>query len=444
MFVPGSFDDDDAFDTLAETLDELCESHGIKGNAAFYLSIPPAMFPIVLQQMQRTGMADNDAAGGWRRVVVEKPFGHDLRERARAQRAGRRRVHRAGRVPHRPLPGQGDRPEPDGAAVRQPAVRAGLERQLRRLGADHDGRGRRHRRPGRVLRRDRRRPRRAAEPPAAAAGADRDGGAGRVHRRGDPDREAQGAAGDHAARTTSSATPSAASTTRAGRPASGPRPTAPRRTSRADSNTETYAAVRLGIETRRWAGVPFYLRTGKRLPRRVTEIARAVQEGAAPAVQPDRHRGTRPQPARHPGPARRGRHAEVRFEGAGLGDGGPRRLDGLPLRRGVHRVLPRGLRAADPRRPARRRDAVPAQRRGRGVLAGHRPARGVLGRPPAGTSTGPASGARRRPTRCSRATAAPGGGHDARGGGADDDPVGHHRHGRRQGAGRGAAHRRRR
>jgi glucose-6-phosphate 1-dehydrogenase len=41
----------------------------------------------------------------------------------------------------------------------------------------------------------------------------------------------------------------------------------------ADSLTETFAAVRLGIETRRWAGVPFYLRTGKRLPRRVTEIA---------------------------------------------------------------------------------------------------------------------------------------------------------------------------
>jgi glucose-6-phosphate 1-dehydrogenase len=40
----------------------------------------------------------------------------------------------------------------------------------------------------------------------------------------------------------------------------------------ADSKTETYAAVRLGVETRRWAGVPFYMRTGKRLPRRVTEI----------------------------------------------------------------------------------------------------------------------------------------------------------------------------
>jgi glucose-6-phosphate 1-dehydrogenase len=40
-----------------------------------------------------------------------------------------------------------------------------------------------------------------------------------------------------------------------------------------DSTTETYAAVKLDIDTRRWAGVPFYLRTGKRLGRRVTEIA---------------------------------------------------------------------------------------------------------------------------------------------------------------------------
>ena len=41
----------------------------------------------------------------------------------------------------------------------------------------------------------------------------------------------------------------------------------------AASLTETYAAVKLEIDTRRWAGVPFYLRTGKRLGRRVTEIA---------------------------------------------------------------------------------------------------------------------------------------------------------------------------
>ena len=41
----------------------------------------------------------------------------------------------------------------------------------------------------------------------------------------------------------------------------------------ADSTTETYVAVRLGIQNRRWAEVPFYVRVGKRMPRRVTEIA---------------------------------------------------------------------------------------------------------------------------------------------------------------------------
>ena len=45
----------------------------------------------------------------------------------------------------------------------------------------------------------------------------------------------------------------------------------------ADSRTETYAAIKLAIDTRRWAGVPFYLRTGKRLGRRVTEIAVVFQ-----------------------------------------------------------------------------------------------------------------------------------------------------------------------
>jgi len=52
-FVGGSFEDDAAFDQLAETLDELRDSAGIPGNAAFYLSIPPKAFPIVLKQIGR-------------------------------------------------------------------------------------------------------------------------------------------------------------------------------------------------------------------------------------------------------------------------------------------------------------------------------------------------------------------------------------------------------
>ncbi|WP_030045944.1 glucose-6-phosphate dehydrogenase, partial [Streptomyces resistomycificus] len=43
------------------------------------------------------------------------------------------------------------------------------------------------------------------------------------------------------------------------------------------STTDTYAAVKLNVDNRRWAGVPFYLRTGKRLGRRVTEIAVVFQ-----------------------------------------------------------------------------------------------------------------------------------------------------------------------
>jgi glucose-6-phosphate 1-dehydrogenase len=47
-----------------------------------------------------------------------------------------------------------------------------------------------------------------------------------------------------------------------------------------DSDTETFVALKLGIDSWRWAGVPFYIRTGKALPSRVTEIA--VQFRRAP------------------------------------------------------------------------------------------------------------------------------------------------------------------
>ncbi|MGH3793439.1 MAG: glucose-6-phosphate dehydrogenase [Pseudonocardiaceae bacterium] len=77
-FVPGHFDDDDAFDRLAEVVEELDRERGTGGNHAFYLSIPPDMFPVVLKQLARTGLAEQDCEH-WRRVVIEKPFGHDLR-----------------------------------------------------------------------------------------------------------------------------------------------------------------------------------------------------------------------------------------------------------------------------------------------------------------------------------------------------------------------------
>src|SRR5438477_4015552 len=76
-FVPGEFGDDAAFDRLAETVQKLDEERGTGGNYAFYLSIPPKAFPMVVQQLKRSGLSDS-AGRGWRRVVIEKPFGHDL------------------------------------------------------------------------------------------------------------------------------------------------------------------------------------------------------------------------------------------------------------------------------------------------------------------------------------------------------------------------------
>ena len=147
----------------------------------------------------------------------------------------------------------------------------------------------------------------------------------------------------------------------------------------ADSRTETYAAVRLGVETRRWAGVPFYLRTGKRLPKRVTEIAVIFKRAphtpfSANDVEELGHNQLviRVQPdegvtlrfgSKVPGTTMEVRDVAMDFAyGASFTESSPG-----------------GLRAAGPRRHARRQDAVPQPRRGRDELAGHRPARGLLG-----------------------------------------------------------------
>ena len=269
-FVPGEIGDWDSFHRLAETIGELDKDARTGGNHAFYLSIPPGLFETVVGQLREHGLAEQ-TDDRWSRVVIEKPFGHDL---ASAQELNRIvvGVPVRGGVPDRPLPGQGDGAEPDGAALRQPAVRAGLEQQLRRPRADHHGRGHRHRRPGRLLRRHRDRPGRDPEPPAAAARPDRDGGADLVRGPAAAGGEAEGAGRARAAQADG---PAHRAGQYAGGWAGGEKVLGYLEEDRIppDSRTETYAAIRVDIDNRRWAGVPFYLRTGKRLARRVTEIA---------------------------------------------------------------------------------------------------------------------------------------------------------------------------
>ncbi|MCW2690621.1 MAG: zwf [Mycobacterium sp.] len=76
-FVQGSFNDDASFARLAETLDKLDAERGTGGNHAFYLAIPPAAFPTVCEQLSKSGLA-RPQGDRWSRVVIEKPFGHDL------------------------------------------------------------------------------------------------------------------------------------------------------------------------------------------------------------------------------------------------------------------------------------------------------------------------------------------------------------------------------
>jgi hypothetical protein len=76
-FVQGAFDDDAAFERLGETIKELDENRGTRGNHAFYLSIPPKAFEQVCRQLSKHGLAQAEGEK-WRRVVIEKPFGHDL------------------------------------------------------------------------------------------------------------------------------------------------------------------------------------------------------------------------------------------------------------------------------------------------------------------------------------------------------------------------------
>ena len=150
------------------------------------------------RRQARRGRAQRRARMPTVRIVIEKPFGYDLASARKLNARAARGLRGAPDLPHRPLPGQGDGPEPDGAALRQRAVRAGLEPQLHRSRADHGGRGHRHRRPRRLLRGRRGAARPRPEPHAAAARAAGHGAADGVRRRPAARREAQGARGDRA------------------------------------------------------------------------------------------------------------------------------------------------------------------------------------------------------------------------------------------------------
>jgi glucose-6-phosphate 1-dehydrogenase len=75
-FVHGELDDAATFRALSAQLSECDAHHRTNGNVLFYLATPPSVFGPVVRHLGEVGLARD--ARGWRRVVIEKPFGHDL------------------------------------------------------------------------------------------------------------------------------------------------------------------------------------------------------------------------------------------------------------------------------------------------------------------------------------------------------------------------------
>jgi glucose-6-phosphate 1-dehydrogenase len=80
------FSDPTGFDALATRLDELDEEEGTRGNRLYYLATQPSQFAELVGQLGRVGLDHERHDGGWRRVVIEKPFGHDLDSAKRLNR----------------------------------------------------------------------------------------------------------------------------------------------------------------------------------------------------------------------------------------------------------------------------------------------------------------------------------------------------------------------
>ncbi len=78
-YITADFQDPSGYDKLKEQLDTIDETRGAEGNRVFYLATPPQFDPDIIRQLGRVGLNRGGKNGqGWARIVVEKPFGHDL------------------------------------------------------------------------------------------------------------------------------------------------------------------------------------------------------------------------------------------------------------------------------------------------------------------------------------------------------------------------------
>jgi glucose-6-phosphate 1-dehydrogenase len=81
-FLTGDFTDDGAYRILAENLAALNKKDGLGGNVVFYMAVADRFFEVIAAKLGKAGLAREDGPSsgnkGFRRLIVEKPFGHDL------------------------------------------------------------------------------------------------------------------------------------------------------------------------------------------------------------------------------------------------------------------------------------------------------------------------------------------------------------------------------
>ncbi len=286
-YVAGDPGDVETFRHVAETLAQLDSDAGTGGNYLFYLAVPPSLFGDCIRNLGESGLA-REEEGHWRRVIIEKPFGHDL-DSARVLNRQIRQVLKERQI-YRIDHYLGKETVQNIMAFRfangifEPVWNRRYVNHVQITVAETvgvEGRGSYYEEAGAL--RDMVQNHMfqllaltAMEPPISfAADAVRDErvkvlSAIRPLSQEDVLRHTvRGQYGEGLIR---------------GDQSDGERVPAYRaeKSVAPDSTTETFAALELFVDNWRWADVPFYLRTGKRLPKRATEIA--IQFKRAPLM----------------------------------------------------------------------------------------------------------------------------------------------------------------